>query len=45
MKNIIRKEISKNYNKVSYVYTKNRPKDYFPISYFAAENDMKINTG
>ena len=45
MKNIIWNEISKNYNKVSYVYTKNRPKDYFPISYFAAENDMKINTG
>ena len=33
MKNIIWNEISKNYNKVSYVYTKNRPKDYFPISY------------
>ena len=45
MKNITWNEISKNYNKVSYVYTKNRPKDYFPISYFAAKNDMKINTG
>ena len=37
--------IAKNYEQVNYVYTKNRPKDYFPISHFAAKNNMKINTG
>ena len=37
--------IGKNYKQINYVYTKNRPKDYFPISHFAAKNNMKINTG
>ena len=35
----------KNYKQVNYVYTKNRPEDYFPISHYAAKNNMKINTG
>ena len=35
----------KNYKQVNYVYTKNRPEDYFPISHYAAKNNMRINTG
>ena len=45
MKDIIWVEIGKKYNKVNYVFTSNRPKDYFPISHFAEKNEMKINTG
>ena len=45
MKDIIWSKIGKNYNKISYVFTSNRPKDYFPIAHFAAKNKMKINTG
>jgi hypothetical protein len=37
--------IGKNYKQINYVYTKNRPKDYFSISHFAAKNNMRINTG
>jgi hypothetical protein len=37
--------VGKNYKQINYVYTKNRPKDYFSISHFAAKNNMRINTG
>ena len=39
------KDIAKQYDTINYVFTSNRPKDYFPISHFAAKNKMKINTG
>jgi len=45
MKNEIWQQLSSKYKKIYYVYTSNRPKDYFPISHFAAKNKMSINTG
>lgn len=45
MKNPIWTMVLSDYKEINYVFTKNRPKDYFPISHFAAKNNMRINTG
>ena len=37
--------IGKEYKRIVYIYTTNRPKRYFPLALFAARNNMSINFG
>ena len=38
-------KIKDNYDKIIYIYPKNRPKNAYPLVYFAAKNKMATNFG